>query len=382
LFYEDLAQNGWATAFEGVNNTNAVTGTCSLTGGAGSYALTGSGCLQGGAGSTGNLIGSGYKTPYAIQISGGMERAFNEHWLASADYTHEQGNHGYRAFPYTSGTNLLTPLISAADPNYVTDQTDVVPNVNVFESDNRSSYNALMVHLQGNMRHFSLVANYLLSKAQTWGCLLGELFDYVNGVCELQSGPQAGQLDAFGPGDYGPSGEDVRHRFVLAGTMHIPGGFELSGVSQVESARPITITNADNTGRIWVNGVYTSLDEFRGTPYIQTDLRVTRPFKLGERWEINPFAEFFNVFNRNNPGANYAVNVAQLPVPASQMQPDQNGITNVSLICMNADCSQTAPINSLKQLEIPEGALGDFFGPGTTVGIPFAAQVGFRVSFQ
>jgi hypothetical protein len=381
LFYDDLAQNGWATAFQGINSTNATAGTCVLSGGPGNYALIGSGCLQGGAASIGNLIGSGYKTPYAIHITGGVQRALNERWLISADYTHEQGNHGYRAFPYTSGANLFTPLIPGSDPNYAADQANVVPNVNVFRSDNRSSYNALMLHLQGNLRRLSLVANYQLSKAETWGCLLGELFDYVDGVCKLQSGPQAGQLDAFGPGDYGPSGEDVRHRFVLAGTVRIPGGFELSGISQLESARPITITNADNTARIWVNGVYTSLDEFRGTPYMQTDLRASRPFKIGERWQVNPFAEFFNLFNRNNPGANYAVNVTQLPVPASQMQPDQNGITNVSLVCTVPDCTQTAPITSLKQLEIPEGALGDFFGPGTTVGIPFAAQVGLKVLF-
>ena len=381
LFYDDLAQNGWATAFQGLNNTNATTGTCALTGGPGTYALTGAGCLQGGAGSTGNLLGSSYKTPYAIHITGGVQHAFNDKWLASADYTHEQGNHGYRAFPYASGTNLVTPLISAADPDSATDQTNVVPNVNVFQSDNRSSYNVLMLHVQGNMRRFSLVANYQFSKAQTWGCLLGELFDYVDGVCSLQSGPQAGQLDAFGPGDYGPSGEDVRHRFVLAGTVHVPAGFDVSSVTQLESARPITITNADNTARIWVNGMYTSLDEFRGTPYMQTDLRVTRPVKIGERWRLDPFVEFFNLFNRNNSGANYAVNVTQLPVPASQMQPNQNGITNVSLICTVADCSQTAPVTSLKQLEIPEGALGDFFGPGTTVGIPFAAQVGARITF-
>ena len=381
LFYDDLAQNGWATAFQGLNNTNATTGTCALTGGPGTYALTGAGCLQGGAGSTGNLLGSSYKTPYAIHITGGVQHAFNDKWLASADYTHEQGNHGYRAFPYASGTNLVTPLISAADPDSATDQTNVVPNVNVFQSDNRSSYNVLMLHVQGNMRRFSLVANYQFSKAQTWGCLLGELFDYVDGVCSLQSGPQAGQLDAFGPGDHGPSGEDVRHRFVLAGTVHVPAGFDVSSVTQLESARPITITNADNTARIWVNGMYTSLDEFRGTPYMQTDLRVTRPVKIGERWRLDPFVEFFNLFNRNNSGANYAVNVTQLPVPASQMQPNQNGITNVSLICTVADCSQTAPVTSLKQLEIPEGALGDFFGPGTTVGIPFAAQVGARITF-
>jgi hypothetical protein len=378
LFYNDLAQNGWATAFEGLNDTNATTGACVFN--PGTYALSGTGCMQGGTASTGSLIGSTYKAPYAIHITGGAQHAFNEHWLVSADYTHEQGNHGYRAFPYTGGVNLFTPLIPAADPEYATDQMNVVPSVNVFQSDNRSSYNALMLHVQGNTRRFNLVANYQLSKAQTWGCLLGELFDYVDGVCALQSGPRAGQLDAFGPGDYGPSGEDVRHRFVLAGTVHFPRGFELSSVTQLESARPITITNADNTGRIWVNGNYTSLDEFRGTPYMQTDLRVTRPFKIGRRWQISPFAEFFNLFNRNNPGANYAVNVTQLPVPASQMQ-SNNGVTNVSLICTVADCSQTKPITSLKQLEIPEGALGDFFGPGTTVGIPFAAQLGVRVKF-
>jgi hypothetical protein len=388
LYYDDLAQNGWATAFQGVNNSNAVTGPCSLTGDPGSYALTGSGCLQGGAGGTGNLIGSNYKTPYSIHITGGVQHAFNQHWLASADYTHEQGNHGYRAFPYTSGQDIFTPLISLSDPSYAADQTNVVPNVNVFQADNRSSYNALMMHLQANARRFNLVANYTFSKAQTWGCLLGELFDYVDGVCV---NPNSGQLDAFGPGDYGPSGEDVRHRFVLAGTVHVPGGFELSTVNQLESARPITITTADNTARIFVqlnNGAvnYTSLDEFRGTPYLQSDLRVTRPFQIHDRWNIDPFVEFFNIFNRNNPGANFAVNVVQLPVPASEMAPNANGQTVISHVCPGATAGNctlagAVPLTSLKQLEIPEGGLGDFFGPGTTVGIPFAAQLGVRATF-
>ena len=399
MYYDDLAQNGWATAFQGVNDTNAITGTCTFSGAPGTYALTGPGCLTGGSGVTGNLIGSNYKTPYAIHITGGVQHAFNEHWLVSADYTHEQGNHGHRAFPYSSSPpaanvppTISSPLIPASD---TTEQMALVPNVNVFESDNRSSYNALMLHLQANMHRFNLVANYQLSKAQTWGCLLGELFDYVDGVCQVPQGlnlPNAGKLDAFGPGDYGPSGEDVRDRFVLAGTVHIPGGFELSTITQVESARPITITNANNTGRIWVqfDGAsrpsYTALDIFRGTPYIQSDLRVSRPFKIGERWQINPFAEFFNVFNRNNPGANYAVNVVQLPVPSGEMVANSSGQTIVNSYCPGATpetCSTTnaVPLTSLKQLEIPEGALGDFFGPGTTVGIPFAAQLGVRVTF-
>jgi hypothetical protein len=370
MFYNDLAQNGWATAFQAVNATNAVTGPCALTGSTGAYALTGPACLSGGTGASGNVIDSNYRTPYAIHVSAGMQHAFTPNWTVSADYTHEQGNHGYRAYSYTSGMNLFTPLIAASDPNYEGDQQSVVPNVNVFKTDNRSSYQALMVHLQGNVsRRFNLIANYTLAKAQTWGCVLGELFDYVNGVCS--------PLNAFGPGDYGPSGEDVRHRFVLAGTIHLPGAVELSTLTQAETPRPFTITTADGSGRVAVNGITTSLDAFRGTPYVQVDLRVSRPIKFGDYLEVRPFAEFFNAFNRNNPGNNFVGNVAALPnVPGAEAQAG-----NVTELCANPTCSSITPIRSLQQLAFPAGGLGDFFGPGTTVGIPFAAQLGIRANF-
>ena len=171
-----------------------------------------------------------------------------------------------------------------------------------------------------------MIANYTFSKAQTWGCVLGELFDYVNGVCD--------PLNPFGPGDYGPSGEDVRHRAVFAGTWRAIGGVELSALSQAESARPFTITTADNSGRIAINGTPTALDQFRGTPYIQTDLRVSRPILFGDRWSLIPFVEFFNLFNRNNPGANFVTNIATLPVPSAEAQTG-----NVTDVCTNADCT-------------------------------------------
>ena len=373
MFYNDLAQNGWATAFQAVNSANAVSGSCTLNGSPGTYALSGPACLLGGSGSTGNTIASNYKTPYAIHVTAGMQHAFNADWILSADFTHEEGNHSYRAYGFASGVNLFTPLIPASDPNHLADQQSVVPNLNLFKSDNRSSYNALMFHLQGNVSHrFNLIANYTFSKAQTWGCVLGELFDYVNGVCD--------PLNPFAPGDYGPSGEDVRHRFVLAGTLYIPGGIELTTLTQLESARPFTITTADNSNRIAVNGVPTPLDAFRGTPYMQVDLRVSRPFQLGERWEVRPFAEFFNLFNRNNPGANFVTNAASLAsdsiVPAAEAMAG-----NITHLCANPACTSTQPISHLQQLAFPAGGLGDFFGPGATVGIPFAAQLGVRVNF-
>ena len=339
LYYNDLAQNGWVTAFQAVN---APPGPCVVP--------TDSGCLP--PGSAGALIDPRYRTPYAIHTTAGVEHAFNAEWLVSADFTHEQGNHGYRRYDYTSTVNL------PAD----------APNIALFKSDNRSSYNGLSLHLQGNVsRHFNLIANYTLSKAQTWGCVLGELFDYVNGVCN--------PLDPFAKGDYGPSGEDVRDRFVLAGVFYLHAGFQVSLLGQVESARPFTITNTDGTDRITVNGIKTSLDEFRGTPYIQWDFRVSRPFTFHERFTATPFIEFFNIFNRNNPGANYVTNVGAFPVPV-------NDTSNITGICANPPtCSTFTPITSLKQLSFPAGALGDFFGPGTTVGGAFAAQIGGRFTF-
>ena len=92
------------------------------------------------------------------------------------------------------------------------------------------------MHLQGNVsRRFNLIANYTLSEAQTWGCVLGELFDYVNGVCD--------PLNPFAPGDYGPSGERCDAP-VCAGrhVCMLPGGFEVTTLSQAESARPFTMT--------------------------------------------------------------------------------------------------------------------------------------------
>jgi hypothetical protein len=65
-----------------------------------------------------------------------------------------------------------------------------------------------------------------------------------------------------------------------------------------------------------------------------------------------------------------------LPVPPSQV-----AAGNITDICTNPACTTTKPITSLNQLRVAGGALGDFFGPGTTVGIPFAAQIGARFTF-
>jgi len=336
LYYNDLAQNGWVDAFTAVNNFN-------LRNGSGPNAL----------------IDPNYHTPYALTASAGFEHAFANNWRVNITYEHQQGVHQYRRYEYTPGFGIPAKA----------------PAVSLFRTDNRSIYNGLALQVQHRFsERFELTANYVLSHATTWGATVGELFDYVNGVSNV--------LDPFGPGDHGPSGEDIRHRFVLVGVLQLPWKFEVSTLSQFESARPFTMfTPADVNGdgvvgndRAVVNGVQTSLDQFRGTPFYQVDLRVSRNIALGERVTLRPFAEFFNLLNRQNPGNNYVPDISALPTPV-------NNITSATAFCLNASCTQTRPITSVNQLRVPAGALGDFFGPGTTVGIPFAAQLGVRLSF-
>src|SRR5262249_20524664 len=134
LFYNDLAQNGWVAALQAVN---APPPPCVNRGDRGDP-----GCVPGAnLGGAGALIASDYRTPYAIHATAGIQHAFNDHWTLSADYTRETGMHGYRAYSYTGGVNLFTPLLPQNDPG----QADLVPNIDLYKSENRSSYDALMI---------------------------------------------------------------------------------------------------------------------------------------------------------------------------------------------------------------------------------------------
>ena len=335
LYYNDLAQNGWVDAFTALNTFNLRNGT-----------------------SPNALIDPNYHTPYTLTASAGYEHAFAKNWRLNISYEHEQGVHQYRRYEYAPGIGIPA----------------TAPAVSLFRSDNRSIYNGLALQMQHSFsRRFELTANYVLAHATTWGATVGELADYVNGVSNV--------LNPFGPGDHGPSGEDIRHRLVLVGVLQLPWKFEASTLSQLESARPFTMsTPADINGdtiandRAVINGVQTSLDQFRGRPFYQVDLRVSRNIALTERLTLRPFAEFFNLFDRQNPANNYIPDISALPTPV-------NDLSNATAFCLNPACSVTKPITSINQLRVPAGALGDFFGPGTTVGIPFAAQLGLRLSF-
>ena len=100
------------------------------------------------------------------------------------------------------------------------------------------------------------------------------------------------------------------------------------------------------------------MDGVRGTPYIQMDLRVSRPIKFQDRWSITPFAEFFNVFNRNNPGANYVTAVVigiNGILPAVKLIETGALLASVDFNMFKIGCVATrAAVRHLKREPLPE----------------------------
>ena len=112
--------------------------------------------------------------------------------------------------------------------------------------------------------------------------------------------------DSFDPlaeGEWGPTGQDERHRLVATGVFELPYGVQLSPVFQAASARPYNLTagsdlNADGTNNDrWVDpatGQQVSINAARGDVTVVLDLRGTKFFALGGDRRIAVFAEVFN----------------------------------------------------------------------------------------
>ena len=91
--------------------------------------------------------------------------------LLSADWTHEHGAH---TLPRVSVQGRLHAQSRRSSRPIRRPQMDNVPDISVFRSDNRSRYDALSVHSRATSPGgFNLTANYTLSRAYTWGCVLG-----------------------------------------------------------------------------------------------------------------------------------------------------------------------------------------------------------------
>lgn len=287
--------------------------------------------LPAGGNTSGAIFDPAITVPYNEQFHVGFTRAINGNTVLSSDYTHILG--------LREGRNqMINPIENAWDP---TDADRHIPfgmrrlapafaaigkpgilgAITAENSLDRSQFNELIIHLEHRYARATFQASYILASAYGFG---GGAAGDAQGLNNTP-GPQQQDLQ-FGPGEWGPTLTDERHRIVLSGVFNLPLGIQVSPIFQAASARPYNLTagtdcNGDgvNNDRAFINtatgGVVScntpgatqvSVNSQRGDPSWDWDTRVTKFFNLGnETRRVGFFAEFYNITNRTNFGNNY-----------------------------------------------------------------------------
>lgn len=257
--------------------------------------------------------------PYTEQWTFGVERQLIDNWVLNADYV---GSHTLRVnrpldvdppapFVRTApgqtrsaqAANCTRPLwiafyqqqgipcpatASNPEPAFSVVQSDV--------NDGFAFYDALDIDLSRRFANgISLLASYTYSHA----------IDNVDPDIPQQN---PNDPNFTGQQEKGDAIYDQRQRFVLSGVYTAPLKIRIGGVGTFGSALPFNITtgatNSGDTGattdRPVINGVVVARNAGRGRPIYSVDPFVERPFRFGERYELNVRAEAFNIFNHAN----------------------------------------------------------------------------------
>jgi hypothetical protein len=120
--------------------------------------------------------------------------------------------------------------------------------------------------------------------------------------------PQAGKFYNGPALTSGPSDLSVDQTFLLDAVWTLPWGLSVSGIFRAQSGfrfSAATLTPADVDG----DGLLNSLDytkarnHFTAPPFVNTDIRFAKLFKIGEKVRLHTYFDFFNLFNNANPAA-------------------------------------------------------------------------------
>jgi hypothetical protein len=110
--------------------------------------------------------------------------------------------------------------------------------------------------------------------------------------------------------DKGPSPTDARHNLAVSSLVRVPWGVEFTPIVYFTSALPYSATTTQTT--LGCQYFYTACypvgytrDSLRGDDTFSFNARVSKAFRLGERYSIEGFFEAFNITNKLNTGTNF-----------------------------------------------------------------------------
>lgn len=268
------------------------------------------------------------RTSYLQQFSLGVQREVFRNLLVEVAYVGSKGTKLIRT------RNVNQPLpgstsIASRRPY------PAFGNIDFRESSGNSSFNSLQVRAERRFSHLTFLASYTFSKS------IDNASAAVGSAGSTNSPQDSRNLRA----ERGLSDFDVRHRFVLSYIYEVPnpfangllsrftGGWQLSGITALQTGRPITprlSIDVSNTGQfqdrpnvigdprldnpdpsLWFNTAAfvrpanftfgnAGRDTITGPGFNSFDFGVMKNNRFGENGNVQFRAEFFNLFNHPN----------------------------------------------------------------------------------
>jgi len=273
-----------------------------------------------GAGAGGiNIIDNDLQNPMVHQMNLGVQREFGRNFALRADYVRNIGTHF-----------IIGRVIGTVPLNPVVGGPEIVKNL---ESSVRTKYDGLLLSFERRFAHsFQFRASYTLSRSANYAN--DDQIPFSNGPIDSNDLRR----------EYGPTPNDQRHRFSFSGVFELPGAIRVAPILTLASSVPIDILLPDGSSRVCelqrnagarqfhtgaelnaalrqINAAGGSLcpnpdastgfkprvlvplvrDDLKfGDTFSSLDLRVSKVFRIGERWTVEPIAEVFNLFNVTN----------------------------------------------------------------------------------
>ena len=334
-----------------------------------------------GAGAGGiNIIDNDMQNPMVHQVNVGVQRELGGNLAVRADYVRNVGTHF-----------IIGRVIGTVPFNPVVGGPDIVKNL---ESSVRTKYDGLLVSLERRFANrYQFRASYTLSRSSNYAN--DDQIPFSNGPIDSNDLRR----------EYGPTPNDQRHRFTFSGVFDLPADIRVSPILTVASTVPIDILLPDGSSRVCelqrnagarqfhtgaeLNAALTQInaaggslcpntdpstgfkprvlvplvrDDLKlGDNFSSLDLRVSKIFRIGERWTVEPIAEVFNLFNVTN-----VLGVSNV---------NYSGFGNV-LVRDNNDPSSAGFLRS-SSFGQPVTTAGGVFGSGGPRAFQFAARVTF-----
>jgi hypothetical protein len=244
---------------------------------------------------------------YSLQTTVQVEQQLSNQSTLGISYQHVRGLH------LIASVNQNTPTCIAAGTNNGCRPNSSYGNNRQYRGAADSYYDGLSVSfVQRPSRWGSYRVSYTWSKA-------------INDVGEFFFSSPINNFNIAQ--DRGRSDDDQRHRLVFDGTIHTPtdapttpwtrirNGFLLSGILQYYSALPFNVTTGANSVqgtpmRPCVPDITNCTDVLPGTVIgrntgigfdsFTLNTRLSRTFRLGERFRLEGIAEAFNALNHRN----------------------------------------------------------------------------------